>query len=248
MLRLKYFFFVLFSLTVLSFNLSGQNQSVQVMNVKFFFNSTDNDLIITYDLINASPLEIYEIELSFIDAMNVLIRPVSVTGDVGKNVQGGKNKRIVWNIFDDVENLSETSHPVIQIISIDNKPVDPDLAIIMDQISKEDSKRYHFKIQRDGLLIGGLGCGVGAVVCRLKADEYIDEQNNAVNLDDYNRAGDNAQKYYTLSYIFGGVSAISTGFSVYQYIRDGKSKNKRTTLLVGPGGYYGICFSLKHRF
>jgi len=216
--------------------------------VNFYFDPEGNETIITYDLVNHSPLELYEIELLFIDGMNVVTRPVSVSGDVGKDIQGGENKRIVWTIFDDVESLPETARPVVQIISINNKPIDPDLAIIMDQISQEEGKKYHFKMQRDGVLIGGIGCGVGAILCKLKADEYIEDQNKAENIEDYNQAGDNANKYYAISYALGGVSAVAIGFSAFQFIRGAKSKNRKTALVISPGVNQGICFSFTRRF
>jgi hypothetical protein len=216
--------------------------------VIFSFNVEDNEVIITYDIINYSPLELYEIELTFIDGMNFVIRPESIVGDVGKDVQGGEKKQIVWKIFDDIERLEQSARPVVQIISIYNKPVDPDLAVIVDQINQQADKRYHFKIQRDGLMIGGLGCGVGAIVCKLKADGYIDDQDKAEDLDEYNRAGDNAQKYYTISYVLGGASAISIGYSLYQYIRDGRAKKRNTSFLILPGKNNGFYLTYSMRF
>jgi len=205
-------------------------------------------VVITYDLTNYSPLELYEVELTFIDGMNVVTRPVSVTGDVGKDIQGGENKRVVWNIFDDVESLSETSRPVVQIVSINNKPIDPDLAVIMEQISQEEEKKYHFKMQRDGVLIGGIGCGVAAVVCKLKADGFVEEQNQAETVEEYELAGDNADKYYAISYALGGVSAVAIGISTFQYIRGAKSKNRKTALTISPVVNHGLYFSFTRRF
>ena len=248
MLHLRFICYLILFLAIIPIEVYSQTQPAQVKNVNYFFDPSENELIITYDLVNSSPLELYEIELLFVDGMNIVIRPVSIVGDVGNDVQGGENKRIIWNIFDDVENLSETARPAIQILSINNKPVDPDLAIIMNQIKLQDDKKYHFKMQRDGMLIGGLGCCVGAIVCKLQGDGYIEEQNNAQDLDEYNRAGDNAQKYYTISYVLGGVSAITVGYSLYQYIRDGKSKKTKTALVVTPGFNKGFSFTFSRRF
>lgn len=228
--------------------LFSQDQPVEIRNVNFYFDPEGNEMIITYDLANHSPLELYEVELIFIDGMNVVTRPVSITGDIGKGIQGGENKRIVWTIFDDVESLSETARPVVQIVSINNKPIDPDLAIIMDQISQEEGKKYHFKMQRDGVLIGGIGCGVAAVLCKLKADRYIEDQSNSGSIEEYNQAGDNADKYYAISYALGGVSVVAVGFSAYQYIRDAKSKKRKTAFVISPGLNQGICFSFTRRF
>ena len=235
-------------LFIFPIDLFPQAQPVQVKGVSFYFEPADNEVIISYDLVNFSPLEVYEVELSFIDGLNVVIRPVSVVGDIGKDIQGGMNKRIVWNVFNDVEILPVTASPVIQIISVNNKPIDPALALIMDKISREEEGRYHFKMQRDGILIGGVGCGVASFACNLKADGYIEEQNQAMNLEDYNLAGKNADRYYSISYVLGGVSAILVGYSLYQYIWGGKSKNRKTALKVGQGSNQGFSLSFTKSF
>lgn len=235
-------------LVILSFDLFPQTQPVQIKNIDFFFEPIENELIITYDLVNSSPLELYEVELNFIDGMNVVIRPKSVFGDIGKDIQGGENKRIIWKIFDDVESLSETAHPLLHIISINDKAIDSDLAIIINQINLKGEQKYHFKMQRDGLLIGGIGCGIGAIVCNLKANQFIEDQNQAENLEDYEWAGDRAQTYYTISYVLYGVSAASIAYSLYQYIRGGKSKNAKTVLKVSPGVNDGFYFSVTKSF
>ena len=246
--HLKDYFFLILCLLFLPLNMLSQTKQVKIKNVNFYFDPDEKEMIVTYDLVDHSSLELYEIELTFVDGLNVVIEPVSMAGDVGKDVQGGENKRIIWKIFDDVENLSETARPILQIVSINNKPIDPDLAIIMEQIDLKDQQKYHFKIQRDGLLIGGIGCGVGAIVCKLKGDDFIDEQNKAVNINDYEQAGDNAQTYHTLSYLLGGVSAISIGFSLYQYIWGGNAKETKTALMVTPGINHGFALTVSRRF
>ncbi len=183
----------------------------------------------------------------FIDVMNQKIRPITVFGDVGPNIQGGDNKRIVWNIFDDVESLSASARPFIRIISTKNGPVDPTLAIIMDQMQQGAKGGSQFEMKRDGALIGGLACGVGAVVFAFKANEFIKEKNMAESLEDYNRAGENADKFYTTSYILGGISAVSVGYSVYQYIRREKTK-KETSFSFVPGLNHEFIFSIRADF
>ncbi|MDZ7739207.1 MAG: hypothetical protein U5K32_09125 [Bacteroidales bacterium] len=91
-----------------------------------------------------------------------------------------------------------------------------------------------FEMKREGVLIGGLACGVGALVCAFKANEFVKEKKLADNLEDYNRAGENADKFYTISYIMGGISAVSVGYSVYQYIRREKKKGDNLLFCAGP--------------
>ncbi|MCF8223356.1 MAG: hypothetical protein K9J25_09425 [Bacteroidales bacterium] len=234
-------------LFILSVPLHSQDEQLHASNVHFYFNPDNNELIVVYDLINTSPLESYEIELLFIDGLNQIITPTTVFGDVGQNVQGGENKRIVWNIFDDVESLPESARPLIRVVSTKTRPIDPTLAIIMDQMQQGTKSSSQFEMKREGALIGGLACGLGAVACGFKANEFIKEKKLADNLEDYNRAGENADKFYTLTYIMGGISAASIGYSVYQYIRRGKA-NKQTRLSLLPGLNNEFILSFKADF
>jgi hypothetical protein len=239
--------FLITLLLVLPATLQSQDKQPRVDNVHFYFSPAENEAIIIYDLINSSPLERYEIELLFNDGMNQKITPLTVYGDVGQDVQGGENRRIVWNIFDDVESLSKGARPLIRIVSVKEGPVDPTLALIMDQMQKGDKSSSQFEMKREGALIGGLAFGVGAVVCGFKANEFMKEKEMAESLEDYNRAGENADKFYTISYVLGGISAVSIGYSIYQYIRRGKEK-RETNFSLAPGLNNELILSVRANF
>ncbi|MGM0667633.1 MAG: hypothetical protein ACQETA_09955 [Bacteroidota bacterium] len=239
--------FLVTLLLVLPASLQSQDKQPRVDNVHFYFSPAENEAIIIYDLINTSPLKQYEIEILFIDGMNQTITPLTVFGDVGQDVQGGENRRIVWKIFDDVERLSKGARPLIRIVSVKEGPVDPTLALIMDQMQKGEKNNPQFEMKREGALIGGLAFGVGAVVCGFKANEFMKEKDMAESLEDYNRAGENADKFYTISYVLGGISAVSIGYSVYQYIRRGKEK-RETSFSLAPGLNNEFLLSIKANF
>lgn len=228
--------------------LSSQTTQAKIENVQFNFDETIQVLIVTYDLIDYSELETYEIELSFIDGNNVVIHPKTVAGDVGKEIVGGLNKRIVWEIYNDTDGLSETSKPQLKIITINDIPVDPSLAIIMDQINTSNAQKYHFKIERDGLMLLGAMAGVGSIVFRLKANDYIDQQNLAPNYDEYEMLGEKADTYYTLSYISGGIAVVSIGIAAYQYIKGGKNTPKKNALSIAPYSSDGVVLAWTRRF
>ncbi len=243
----KTWFLILLMFASPTATLYSQDKQPEVSNVHFYFDPEENEIVIVYDLVNTSPLERYEIELFFIDGKNNKIRPSTVFGDVEKDIQGGENKRIVWNIFDDVESLSASARPLIRIVSAKKGPVDPTLALIMDQMQQGAKGGSQFEMKREGALIGGLACGVGAVACAFKANGYIKEKNRAESLEDYNQASKNADAFYTMSYILGGISVVSVGYSVYQYIRRGKEKKKTSfALVMGPNNEF--IFSIKAKF
>ena len=205
-------------------------------------------MVVTYDLVNYSDLESYEIELSFIDGSNIVIYPKTVAGDLGKEISGGAGKQIVWEIYNDLDGLSETAYPQVNIVAINDVPLDPSMAIIMDQINTSNAQKYHFKIERDGLMILGVGASVASIVFKLKADDYIDQQNLAPSYDEYEMLGEKADTFYTLSYVSGGIAVVSIGLAAYQYIRGDKAKNKKNSLNIVPSLDKGVMLAWTRAF
>ena len=228
--------------------LSSQDHRPYIDNIQFHFDEDLQTIMIRYDLMDFSELETYDIELAFIDGKNFTVYPETVAGDVGTGIAGGMNKQIVWEIFNDIEGLSKTARPELSIAAVHEIPLDPSAAAIMDKINDAEGKRYHFKIERDGLLLLGIFAGAGSVVSKLKADDYIDQQNLAPNIDEYEIAGKKAENYYTLTYISGGVAAASIGLATIQYILGRRQRSDRSSLQITPAGYHGIALAWTRRF
>jgi hypothetical protein len=243
-IRLLFMFLLLY--TYSSCNLFSQKP--YIANTKFILDKSLNQVIITYDLKDYSESDVYEVELIFYDGKNPEIRPKSVSGDIGQNVKGGENKKISWNIFEDVVELSETSRPVITITSIRPIPIDPSLALIMNKIDKAGTRKFDFKIKREGVLLLGIGAGISAVALRIKGNNYIDQQNRSTNIDDYKVAGDKAQSCYTFSWISGGLSTICVGYALYRYLWADKSQLKKYSLYLSPNTQKGVSIALRYNF
>lgn len=228
--------------------LNSQDHQPYIDNIQFHFDEDLQTIMIRYDLLDFSELETYDIELVFIDGKNFTVHPRTVAGDVGKGVTGGMDKQIVWEIFNDIEGLSKTARPELSIAAVHEIPLDPSSAAIMDKINDAEGKRYHFNIQRDGLLLLGMCAGVGSVVFKLKADDYIDQQNLAPNIDEYEIAGKKADNFYTLTYISGGVAVASIGLATIQYILGRRQRSERSSLQIVPAGNNGVTLAWTRRF
>ena len=63
--------------------------------------AADENLIIEYDILNAGPSDFFVVWIEVTSASGSKIRAVSVTGDVGQDIKGGNNKRIVWDLGND---------------------------------------------------------------------------------------------------------------------------------------------------
>lgn len=116
---LHFLLFICFGL--LSLNGSGQSKA-RIENIDF--NLVGDDIIITYDIINSAPGEKFDIEIEIFTESGKKLDAKSLTGDVGKDIAGGRGKRVIWNFQNDNADLTEgiyvevnaTSHlkPVVE--------------------------------------------------------------------------------------------------------------------------------------
>lgn len=94
---------VLFLSGIIIFCVFASNTQAQskakVENIDFY--AVGSNLNITYDIAKAKTGESFEIWVKVITDSGQEIVPQALTGDVGKGVSGGPNKRIVWDVESD---------------------------------------------------------------------------------------------------------------------------------------------------
>ena len=69
------------------------------------FRTNDNNVFIYYNLLGKSTQK-YKIQLlaSINGGSSYTVNPTNITGDVGKGISPGKNKKIEWNLMEDYPN------------------------------------------------------------------------------------------------------------------------------------------------
>jgi hypothetical protein len=97
--------FALLAFLVFSF-ISGRSQSGAVID-NVDFNQKSDSLFVTYDLLKAKRNERFTVFLKIIPKSGREIKPVSVSGDIGNDIQGGKGKLMIWNIRKDNIEINE---------------------------------------------------------------------------------------------------------------------------------------------
>lgn len=122
---------------------------------------SDDNLIIQYDIINTNSSDFFVVWIEVTDAAGNKVKALTVTGDVGENIKGGKNKKIIWNLGNDsiiidedifvevkaekivihadqteVETLEETETVEKNQVVEDTKTVKVDESLGMKEISK----------------------------------------------------------------------------------------------------------------
>ncbi len=74
----------------------------EIENINFFLEG--KNIVITYDFVNCSASDVYDISVVFVEQNQSRVTPVTLSGDI-KKVNCG-SKRIVWNLLNDREELS----------------------------------------------------------------------------------------------------------------------------------------------
>jgi len=80
-------------------------------------------------------------------------------------------------------------------------------------------KGYRFIMRRDGPILLGAVSGIVAIVFRIRAGGFYEDQKTVENLEDFSRARDATKRNYNISYVLSGICLASAGFSVYEYLK-----------------------------
>ena len=92
-----------------------------VSNVNWELEGNDR-IVITYDLAKLGDVIYFDVFLKVMIA-NELIPAKALSGDVGNYIKVGTNKKIVWNLFEDISALNgELS---VEVLAVNPVPVDP---------------------------------------------------------------------------------------------------------------------------
>jgi len=95
---------LLFTLN-LSYSQIVVDTKAKVANVDF--NLIDNELVITYDLLNTKPNEKFQIIIKISKEDGKQIDAKTLKGDVGENISGGIGKKIIWSVSSDIAYLDD---------------------------------------------------------------------------------------------------------------------------------------------
>ncbi len=87
---------------LLSLFSSTKASAQQIENINYY--SEGKNIVITYDLVNCTTSDVYDISVVFVEQNQSRVTPISLSGDI-KKVSCG-SKRIVWNLLNDREELS----------------------------------------------------------------------------------------------------------------------------------------------
>ena len=200
--HLIYSLFVLFVLFVASAD--AQNKSVNTANIDFHF--SNEKVIITYDIVNSSPNELYTITVSVFRKNKAKLNVVSLSGDL-KEIQGGTGKSIIWEQNKDGYVLDEEIYVTLAIATKVSIPVGTHLlkSLVFPGLGdyRIRNGKYHFIYG----LVGYGAIGASVYFNSMAAKNYTSYKNSF----DYNESNgffNKAKQQQSLSYLFAGTACI----------------------------------------
>ena len=150
----------------------------------------EENLIINFDILNAKPSDFYRVWIEVTDSDGNKINTVSVTGDIGQEIKGGVDKRIVWNMVSDkiyidkeinIEVKAEKSTEDVRLKEKEERTMNmSDISktgMMLTSIPLPGLGQSLLKRGKPYWLIGitGYGCMAGSVVLnRMAASTYDD--------------------------------------------------------------------------
>jgi len=103
----------------ISINGYGQSKA-RIENIDF--NLVGNNIVITYDIINHAPGEKFDIDIEIFTESGKKLDAKSLSGDIGKDIVGGRGKSVTWGFQNDNADLTDGIYVEVNATS-DLKPV-----------------------------------------------------------------------------------------------------------------------------
>jgi hypothetical protein len=158
------------------------------------------NLNISYDILNSKPGERYNISLEITDSKGSIINAQTISGDIGQDVEGGKNKKIIWNFTSD--NVKDEVNINIKIV-ITKYQVPP----LSEEIAKSGEPYTRSRLVLQSVALPGLGmsklknkpCWItGVAGYGLIAGSIIYKGASKSNYKNFENSGNNQQElsYY----------------------------------------------------
>ena len=194
-----------------------------------------DQVIISYDLNNSNASALFDIYVKLYNSKDEVIEATAFTGDYGKSISVGNNKKAIWQVKVDNISLSETVYAVVEAYPSFHVSVGKHLfkSAIMPGIGEYrlDNKKMHFF---KGLM--AYGAVAGSVALNLSA---LESYNNYLNASSQ---GSNyfsmAQSQQLLSFTLAGTAAVIWSYSAVKTYVKAKRLKKLKEITSDQSKYY----------
>jgi hypothetical protein len=247
----SYFVFIL--ILLISVRSYSQESKARIENVTFeAVEMEGTKVLVYYDILHASPIERFEIEVAFVDDEDFYYYPQTTTGDFGPGIKGGRDKRIVWDIFQDVDQVGRIK-AIINISSITEEPGGAAYALLsvpvpgLGDVYVTNTKTAAIKPYYKTILAYGLA-GYG-IFQKFQSNKFYDDYNTSNDPDDFDNLYDKANSANHQFYIFTGAGAAVWLSDVVWVAAKGIANSRKpgdseallgTRFIVTPNSYGGM--------
>ena len=97
-----------------------------------------NTLHISYDILNSTQEEKFEISIVIKDEDGNTINAKSLSGDIGEDIPGGRNKRVSWNL--EADNVFINAYISVKINAIFIPPPEPEIVPVQEPEPEQEKQ------------------------------------------------------------------------------------------------------------
>lgn len=217
---------------------------------------SDENLIIQYDILNAKSSDFFMVWIEVTDAAGNKIKALSITGDIGKEIKGGRNKRITWNLSNDSILIDEDISVEVKAekIIIQEEQAETETSEETKTIKVDEGNAGMKEISKGNMvlssvvlpgwgqtktnkgkpywLIGaaGYGCLAGSVILNRSASSAYDDYKKSMDLDESNALFDKALQRNSVSKVLA-YSAIGIWVADIIWVLATPTKSTESTVL-----------------
>ncbi len=251
-LKINYLLLILLIFGVLIQKQVSSQSTAEIQNISF---TAQNDtLIVTYDIEKAERKELFDISLVITTASGKLIRPRSVSGDVGVNVTGGKGKTIYWDLNRDQIFLNEGIEVEIEAVAlgVPEKFVSRGKALLLSTFVPGLGIT---KLNKGGpywiMAVATYGAAAGSVVFYYLADDNFKKYLVSMDIDERSKLHSKVETQNTISDILMySAGVVWLGNMIWTLAQPNKTKQSKG---LSFGGSYDPVFgrpvfALRYRF
>ena len=209
-------------------NLYSQETKALIENVDFFV--INEKIMITYDLVQASSQETFNLSIECVTENNEIIIPATVEGDVGENVKYGKGKKIYWDVFNDVEEITGEIWFRISIVSATRIYGGPGYAayslLVPGMGDYYVASQANMKIKPYYRTIAAYGLVGYGLYERINSNNKYDEYKSSTNTAEFDELYEKANNANHRSHIALGLGIAVWTYDVVWVLVKGTKNNK----------------------
>jgi len=236
---------------LLAFPLVAQHKP-EIQNIQFY--PRNDTIVITFDFLNSKKKELFDVSIQINTTSGKLIRPRSISGDVGDEVTGGKGKTVYWDLNRDQVFINEKISVDIEAIplGIPERFVSRGRALWMSALVPGLGIS---KLNKGGpywiMAIATYGAAVGSAVFYYLADDNYHKYLESLEIDERNALHSKVESQNNISDVLMYTAGVVwLGNMIWTLAHPNKTKNAKG--LDFGGSYEPIIgrpvFAVRYRF